>query len=76
MSLAKISIKTWMQLETEISEDGNYKSILKAEVCPINPIHPIRITKQLTGFTLIYGALYIRLEMYLWYITLRMNERL
>ena len=22
----------------EISEDGNYKSILKAEVCPINPI--------------------------------------
>ena len=52
------------------SEDGNYKSILKAKVCPI------RITKQLTGFTLIHGALYIRLEMYLGYVTLRMNERL
>ena len=24
-----------MQLEMEISEDGNYKSILRAEVCPI-----------------------------------------
>ena len=30
--------KLEIQLETEISEDGNYKSILKAEVCPINPI--------------------------------------
>ena len=27
-----------MELEVEISEDANYKSILKAEVCPINPI--------------------------------------
>ena len=27
-----------MQLEMEISEDANYKSILKAEVCPINLI--------------------------------------
>ena len=27
-----------MQLDMEISEDANYKSILKAEVCPINPI--------------------------------------
>ena len=28
-----------MQLEMEILEDTNYKTILKAEVCPINPIH-------------------------------------
>ena len=42
-----------MQLEMEIWEDANYKSILKAEVCPINPIPSDRIVKQLTGFHMI-----------------------
>ena len=38
LPLAEILSKLEIQLETEISEDVNYKSILKAEVYPINPI--------------------------------------
>ena len=38
LPLAEVSSKLEIQLETEISGNESYKSILNAEVYPINPI--------------------------------------